>query len=79
MAKQGCGCQPRAEMRFRLLTDPALGAFILLSDDWSFVETVIKLRAALQRIDRLPATARLGLLRTLHKLRSGRVLTYTRP
>jgi hypothetical protein len=46
MAKQGCGCQPRAEMRFRLLADPALGAFILLSDDWSFVETVIKLRAA---------------------------------
>jgi len=51
----------------------------LLGDDWSFVETAIDLQAALRGINQPPATARLGLLRTLHKLRSGRALTYTHP
>jgi len=78
-ARLGHGCQPRAEIIFRLVEDPALGAFTLLGDDWSFVETAIDLQAALRGINQPPATARLGLLRTLHKLRSGRALTYTHP
>jgi hypothetical protein len=78
-AKQGRGCQPRAEIRFQLVVDPALGLFTLLCDDWSFVETAINLQEALRGTNHSPVTAQLELLRTLHQLRSGRTLTYTRP
>jgi hypothetical protein len=77
-AKQGRGCQPRVEVRLRLRDDPALGMFSFLSEDWSFVELVAAARVALRRMDR-PVTARLGINRTLHTLRSGRVLPYTMP
>jgi hypothetical protein len=53
--------------------------FGLLSEDWSFAETVIDTRAALERMLKLPTTARLDLLRTQHTLPSGRALAYTRP
>jgi hypothetical protein len=78
VAKQGRGCKPLVELRFRLLDDPALGTFILLSDDWSFVEMVIEALAALKGTDH-STIARLAIQRTLHTLRSGRVLAYTRP
>jgi hypothetical protein len=77
-AKLGLSCQPRAEVRFRLRDDPALGVFSLVSEDWSFVELVMETRAVL-RGSAQPAAARLRLLRTMHTLRSGRVLAYTRP
>jgi hypothetical protein len=53
--------------------------FGLLSEDWSFAETVIDTRAALERMLKLPTTARLDLLRTQQTLPSGRALAYTRP
>jgi hypothetical protein len=77
-AKLGLSCQPRAEIRFRLQDDPALGLFSLVSEDWSFVEHVMASLAVLRRTNG-PAAARLNLLRTMHPLRSGRVLAYTRP
>jgi hypothetical protein len=77
-AKQGHGCQPRSEVRLQLRDDPALGIFGFRCEDWSFVELAIAARMVLREIDR-PATARLVLNRTLHTLRSGRVLPYTMP
>jgi hypothetical protein len=77
-AKQGRGCQPRAEILLRLRDDPALGLFSFLSEDWSFVELVTEARVALRGMDR-PAAAQLGLNRTLHMLQSGKVLAYTMP
>jgi hypothetical protein len=78
-AKHGEGCKPGVSICFRLLSDPALGMFGLLSEDWSFAETVIDTRAALERMLKLPTTARLDLLRTQQTLPSGRALAYTRP
>jgi hypothetical protein len=76
-AKLGLSCQPRAEIRFRLRDDPALGVFNLVSEDWSFVEQVMEIRAVLRGIGQA-AAARLSLLRTMHTLRSGRVLACPR-
>jgi hypothetical protein len=78
-AKHGDACKPGVGICFRLRSDPALGMFGLLSEDWSFAETVIDTRAALHRMSQLPTTARLHLLRTQHTLPSGRALAYTRP
>jgi Recombination directionality factor-like len=78
-AKHGEGCKPGVSICFRLRSDPALGIFGLLSEDWSFAETVIDTGAALQRMAQLPTTARLDLLRTQHTLPSGRALAYTHP
>jgi hypothetical protein len=79
-AKQGSGCRPRAEVRFQLQGDPALGVFGFASEDRSFVELVAAMRAALSsRAANRPVSAWLGLRRSLHTLRSGRVLADTRP
>jgi len=79
-AKQGYGCRPRAEVRFWLKGDPAMGVFDFAGEDWSFIELVTAMRAALSiRAGNRPIRARLGLRRSLHTLRSGRVLAYTRP
>jgi hypothetical protein len=40
-AKHGEDCKPGVSICFRLRSDPALGMFGLLSEDWSFAETVI--------------------------------------
>jgi Recombination directionality factor-like len=78
-AKHGDGCKPVVSICFRLQNDPALGMFGLLSEDWTFAETVIDTRAALQRMGQLLTAARLDLLRIQHMLPSGRALAYTRP
>jgi hypothetical protein len=78
-AKHGDGCTPGVSICFRLQNDPALGMFGVLSEDWSFAETVIDARAALQRVGQSRTAARLDLLRTQHTLPSGRALSYTRP
>jgi hypothetical protein len=50
-----------------------------VSEDWSFVELVTTTRAALSSRDTgRPVRARLGLRRTLHTVREGMVLPYTR-
>jgi hypothetical protein len=46
-AKQGYGCRPRVEVRFRLKGEPALGMFGFASEDWSFLELVTAMRATL--------------------------------
>jgi Recombination directionality factor-like len=78
--KQGRGCRPCAELRFRLTSRPQLGTFGFSCEDWSFVELVARTQAALRgRPPGEPARARLGLRRSLHTLRSGIVLPYTHP
>ncbi len=77
-AKRGDGCRPRLEVRFVLADAPAAGVFGFASEDWSLVEQASMLREALDG-SRMPARARLRLERTLHTLRSGRVLACTRP
>lgn len=77
-AKRGHGCRPRVEVRFLLGDDPAAGVFAFASEDWSFVELAGKLRGVLDG-STVPVRARLGLVRTLHRLRSGRDLACTRP
>jgi hypothetical protein len=77
-AKQGHGCQPSAKIRFRLLADPALGRFAFTSTDWSFVELAAEARTGLHDTGE-PTAAWLSLRRTLHALRSGWELAYTRP
>lgn len=78
--KQGRGCRPSAELRFRLASRPRLGTFGFACEDWSFVELVARTQAALRgRPLGEPARARLALERSLHTLRSGVVLPYTRP
>lgn len=80
VAKQGYGCRPQAAVRFRLQDDQAAGAFDFVSEDWSFVELVTKIQAALsRRLTRRPVMARVGLQRSLHTLNGGIVLPYTRP
>jgi hypothetical protein len=44
--KQGRGCRPCAELRFRLTLGPCLGTFSLACEDWSFVELVARTQAA---------------------------------
>lgn len=79
-AKQGHGCRPRAEVRFRLQDDQTAGIFGVVSEDWSFVELVTTTRVALSgRETEPPVRARLGLRRTLHTVGRGVVLPYTRP
>jgi hypothetical protein len=79
-AKRGFGCRPHAEVRFRLQHDQTAGIFDIASEDWSFVELVTTIEAALSsRETRRPVTARVGLQRTLHTLCNGVVLPYTRP
>ena len=79
-AKQGYGCRPHAEVRFRLQDDQTAGVFDIASEDWSFVELVTTIQAALSsRETWSPGMARVGLQRTLHTLRNGIVLPYTRP
>ena len=79
-AKQGHGCRPLAEVRFRLQDDQTAGIFGLASEDWSFVELVTTTRAVLSgRETERPVRARLGLRRTLHTVSRGLVLPYTRP
>jgi hypothetical protein len=54
--------------------------FDIASEDWSFVELVGAIQAALSsRETRRPVMARIVLQRTLHTLRNGIVLPYTRP
>ena len=77
-AKRGDGCRPRVEVRFALIDDPAAGLFAFASEDWSLVELAGTLRGVLDGSG-VPARARLGLERSLHGLRSGRVLACTRP
>jgi hypothetical protein len=78
--KQGRGCRPCAELWFRLTYRPRLGTFSFACEDWSFVELVARTQAALRgRPPGEPARARLALDRSLHPLRSGIVLPYTRP
>jgi hypothetical protein len=78
--KQGRGCRPCAELRFRLTSRPRLGTFSFACEDWSFVELVARTQAALRgRQPGEPARARLDLQRSLHTLRSGVVLPYTHP
>jgi hypothetical protein len=78
--KQGRGCRPCAELRFRLSSRPRLGTFSFACEDWSFVELAARLQAALRgRPLGEPARALLGLQRSLHTLRSGIVLPYTHP
>jgi hypothetical protein len=76
-AKRGDGCRPRVEVRFLLGDDPAAGVFAFASQDWSFVELAGTLRDVLDG-STVPVRARLGLERTLHRLRSGRELACTR-
>jgi hypothetical protein len=82
-AKQGYGCRPRAEVRFRLQDFQMEGEFDFMSEDWSFVELVTMTQTALSNWDAgCPVRARLDLrrsLHTLHTLHSGIVLPYTRP
>jgi hypothetical protein len=79
-AKQGYGCRPHAEVRFRLQHDQMAGVFAIASEDWSFVELVTTIQGALSsRETRRPVTARIGLQRTLHTVCNGIVLPYTRP
>jgi hypothetical protein len=79
-AKQGYGCRPYAEVRFRLQQDQTAGIFAIASEDWSFVELVIAIQIALSsRETRRPVMAQVGLPRTLHTLCNGIVLHYTRP
>jgi hypothetical protein len=79
-AKQGFGCRPRAEVRFRLQEDQTVGVLAFVSDDWSFVELISTTQAVLSsRKGRGPVRAQLDLKRSLHTLRSGTVLPYTRP
>jgi recombination directionality factor gp3-like protein len=79
-AKQGYGCRPHAEVRFRLQHDQTAGVFDITSEDWSFVELVTTIQAALSsRETRRPVMVRVGLQRTLHTLSNGIVLPYTRP
>jgi hypothetical protein len=77
-AKRGHGCRPGAEVRFALADDPAAGVFAFASEDWSFVEQASVVREVLDRCS-VPVRARLGLGRTLHTLRSGKVLACTQP
>jgi hypothetical protein len=77
--KQGRGCRPCAELRFRLAGRPRLGTFGFACEDWSFVEAVARSQAALRGARVEPARARLGLQRSFHTLRSGIVLPYTHP
>jgi hypothetical protein len=46
--KQGRGCRPCAELRFRLTSRPRLGTFSFACEDWSFVELVARTQAALR-------------------------------
>lgn len=79
-AKQGHGCRPHADVRFCLLDDQTAGFFDIASEDWSFVELLTAIQAALSsRETRRPVTARIGLQRTLHTVCNGIVLPYTRP
>jgi hypothetical protein len=79
-AKQGYGCRPHAEVRFRLQDDQTAGVFDIASDDWSFVEFLTAILAAVtSRETRRPVKARVGLQRTLHTLHNGIVLPYTHP
>jgi hypothetical protein len=79
-AKHGYGCQPHAKLRFRLQHEQTAGVFDIASEDWSFVELVTAIQAALSsRETRRPVMARVGLQRTLPTLRNGIVLPYTRP
>jgi hypothetical protein len=79
-AKQGSGCWPLAEVRFRLLDDQTAGVLGFVSNDWSFVDLICTTQEILgSRKDRSPVIAQLGLRRSLHTLRSGTVLPYTRP
>jgi hypothetical protein len=77
-AKRGDGCRPRVEVRFALTDDPAAGVFAFASEDWSLVELAGMMRGVLDGSG-VPARARLGLERSLHRLPSGRVLACTRP
>jgi hypothetical protein len=79
-AKQGYGCRPRAEIRFRFRADQIAGLFGLVSDDWSFVELIATAQAAVSRRKAgRPIRALLELRRSLHTLHSGMVLPYTHP
>jgi hypothetical protein len=79
-AKQGYGCQPQAKVQFRLQQDQTAGVFDIASEDWSFVELLTAIQAALSsRETGRAAVARIGLQRTLHTLCNGMVLPYTRP
>lgn len=79
-AKQGRGCRPRAEIRFRLQKDQMVGVLGFVSDDWSFVELVTTTQAILSGGEgRGPVRAQLGLRRSLHTLRSGIVLPTPAP
>jgi hypothetical protein len=74
-AKQGRGCRPRAEVRFRLLDDQTVGVLGLVSHDWPFVELISTAQAVLTSWEgRGPVRAQLGLRRSLHTLPSGMVL-----
>jgi hypothetical protein len=79
-AKQGYGCRPCAEVRFRFRDNPAPEIFGFASEDWSFVELLTTTRAELSNGETKGSVrARLALRRSLHTLRSGRVLPYTHP
>jgi hypothetical protein len=79
-ARQGWGCQPQAELRFRLSRLPQLGTFRFTCEDWSFVELVAMTQAMLHgRKSAVPITAWLGLRRSLYAVRAGVVLPYTHP
>lgn len=79
-ARQGRGCLPRAEVRFRLQKARPLGVFSFAHEDRSYVGLILATQATLgaRESDRA-VRARLDLRRTLHRLSSGRELAYTRP
>jgi hypothetical protein len=79
-AKLGRGCEPLAELWFRLTSLPQVGTFRFTCEDWSFIELVAMTQAALHgRKPAEPVRARLGLRRSVHAVRSGMVLPYTHP
>jgi hypothetical protein len=79
-AKHGRACQPHAELRFQLTSNPRLGTFGFACEDWSFIEQVTALQAALKGQEPSePTRVRLELWRTLHPLDNGSILAYTRP
>jgi hypothetical protein len=76
--RQGSGCEPQVDMLFRLLQDPALGAFCFTSGSWSFAEEATEALQALCT-HRRHAHARLDLLRVSYTLASGQRICCTRP
>lgn len=77
-ARRGVACHPHVEVWFRLAQRPTLGIFAFTSGNWLFTEECMNVCETLRGLNRV-ANAQLDLTGASAMLRSGRLVTCTRP